>query len=98
MSHCVFDYYEDALSGRLAFYRILAPERATLALERGSGRRGWRVWSFKRRANREPSFEGYSDVMRWLRRRTKRPRRHRVDARQLELCAEAPEWRPRTGD
>jgi hypothetical protein len=83
MAHCVFDYYRDGMAGRIAFYRVLAPERCTLSLVRR--KQGWQLQMLKRRANREPSFEGWGEVVRWLRGQTRRRRRRRRDDRQLAL-------------
>ena len=43
------------------------------------------VQMLKRRANREPTFEGWGEVVRWLRRQTRRRRRRSSDDRQLAL-------------
>jgi len=68
MRHCVRIYLGDALKRRVALYRVLKPQRATLSLV-PKGRR-WRLDQLWRFANRTPSWECFAAVERWLRANT----------------------------
>ncbi|MBM3395492.1 MAG: hypothetical protein FJ147_26795 [Deltaproteobacteria bacterium] len=65
MQHCAEDYSGLARDGRCYLYRVVAPQRATLRLERTAGGR-WFVSELKLKANREPSPETWRAVQHWL--------------------------------
>lgn len=63
MHHRVYTFAEDIYKGKTAIYRVLAPQRATLQLEKRL--LGWNVanmWSY---SNDEPSPETWKAVKRW---------------------------------
>jgi hypothetical protein len=64
--NCVRSYRARALSGRVAIYRVLTPERATLSIVPGP--RGWRVSELKARGNADPRPETKRVVQDWLKR------------------------------
>jgi hypothetical protein len=64
MHHCAGSYAGRATRGVCFFYRVLAPERATLAIERGP--RGWRILDLKLACNRRPDAATLLAVRRWL--------------------------------
>jgi hypothetical protein len=68
MRHCVRVYVRDALEQRVALYRVLKPQRATLSLVRGRSR--WRIGQLKLCANRKPSADCFATVHWWLRKST----------------------------
>jgi hypothetical protein len=68
MRHCVRLYLRPVLEGRVALYRVLQPQRATLSLV-PKGRR-WRLGQLSRFANRQPSWECFAAVKHWLRTHT----------------------------
>ncbi len=66
MRHCVRDATRDAVRGRLALYRVLRPERATLQIEpTGPGGR-WQIVQLKCFANRTPHRATVRAVEGWL--------------------------------
>ncbi len=65
MQHCAEDYSGLARDGRCYLYRVMAPQRATLRLERTNGGR-WFVSELKLKANREPSPDTWRAVQHWL--------------------------------
>jgi hypothetical protein len=65
MRHCVRTYLAAALQRRVALYRVLRPQRATLSLV-PRGRR-WRLDELWLRANATPSWECFASVGQWLR-------------------------------
>ena len=65
MRHCVRTYVRAVLEQRVALYRVLQPQRATLSLVR-RGRR-WRFGEMWLRANRKPSPDCFASVHRWIR-------------------------------
>ncbi len=83
MAHCAATYAERALDGELVFYRVLEPQRATLAIAPNG--RGWRVFDLKCRANRLPASGTVAAVGRWLQSWAGRRRRRRADENQLGL-------------
>ena len=68
MKHCVRAYVGDALDQRVALYRVLRPQRATLSLVRRGSR--WRVGQLRLCANGRPSADCYATVHWWLRKST----------------------------
>ena len=64
MHHCAGGYVRRAARGECFFYRVLAPERATLAIERSP--RGWRILDLKAACNRKPSAATLRTVQGWL--------------------------------
>jgi hypothetical protein len=68
MRHCVRTYVRHVLKGRVALYRVLQPQRATLSLVR-KGRR-WRLDQLSLFANAKPSWQCFAVVDRWLRTHT----------------------------
>jgi hypothetical protein len=64
MHHCAGGYVRRAARGECFFYRVVAPERATLAIERGP--RGWRILDLKAVCNRKPSAATLRTVQAWL--------------------------------
>jgi hypothetical protein len=65
MHHCVGGYVRHALKGRVALYRVLRPQRATLSLV--WRRRRWRIDEFRLAVNATPSWESYASVEQWIR-------------------------------
>jgi hypothetical protein len=65
MRHCVRTYLNDAMQRRVALYRVLRPQRATLSLV-PRGRR-WRLDELWLCANATPSWECFASVGQWLR-------------------------------
>jgi hypothetical protein len=65
MRHCVRTYLKDVFKCRVALYRVLRPQRATLSLV-PKGRR-WRLDELWLCANRTPSWECFASVEQWLR-------------------------------
>jgi hypothetical protein len=64
MEHCVAEYFDSAMSGDMAFYRILSPERATFALVFDKG--VWRLGQVSGYRNATVSQETYGVIYRWL--------------------------------
>jgi hypothetical protein len=64
MHHCAGTYVSRAERGQCYFYRVLAPERATLAIERGP--HGWRILDLRLACNRRPGAGTLRAVQRWL--------------------------------
>jgi len=64
LSHCVFSYLNEASSGALSFYKVLWPERGTIALSRGYN--NFVVQEFKLHQNREPGELSWDMVSAWL--------------------------------
>ncbi len=64
MHHCVGGLARRALKGTHVFYRVLEPERATLALRRQNGK--WVVDDFKLASNATPSSASKKAVRAWL--------------------------------
>ena len=64
MHHCAGTYASKAARGECFFYRVLAPERATLAIERGP--RAWRILDLRLACNRRPNAATVQAVNRWL--------------------------------
>ena len=62
--NCVASYARLARSGRVALYRVLVPDRATLSLTRDERR--WRISELKGVCNRQVSPHTYEMVRRWL--------------------------------
>jgi hypothetical protein len=75
MHHCVGAYVRAAAEQRVALYRVLRPQRATLSLV--SRRRRWRIDELRLAANATPSWECYSSVEQWIRANTPPARRRR---------------------
>lgn len=65
MKHCVAGYTRDAIDGSRAFYRVLAPERATLSIIRTPT--GWEIDDLRGPANAEPAPRTRRAVVVWLR-------------------------------
>lgn len=66
MNHCVASYSADAATGRMYFYRMLRPARATVALRfTGSS---WRLSDVRGPSNAEPGHAVREAVRAWLRR------------------------------
>lgn len=68
MRHCVAAYARDALQGTRAFYRVLAPERATLSLLRTP--EGWKLGELRGPANTNVSPGTRRTVLAWIKART----------------------------
>lgn len=70
MQHCVGSYGDVVARGRAYVYRVLAPERATLAIGTNPGSQNqksrWRVLELKLAGNQEPAKTTYDAVNRWL--------------------------------
>jgi len=81
MRHCVRIYVKTALKGRVALYRVLRPQRATLSLVPKG--RLWRLDEMWLRANRRPSWECFASVKHWLRTYTPPARRPRSPQQTL---------------
>ncbi len=64
MRNCVATLYDSAADGTMAFYRITAPERATLSLIRDDGI--WRVCELRGPGNARVSQNAYAAVYAWL--------------------------------
>lgn len=64
MNHCVGSYGQPIVSGRLAIYRVLAPERGTLALSGSGG--NLRIREFHLSHNRQPSKASWLAVRAWI--------------------------------
>lgn len=64
MKHCVGSYGSLVVSGRVAVYRVLAPERATLAIS--LEKKTWRIQDLRGIANAEASQETWRTVSAWL--------------------------------
>jgi hypothetical protein len=75
MRHCVRTYLPHALQRRVALYRVLRPQRATLSLV-PRGRR-WHLDELWLCANATPSWECFASVKQWLRASTPPARRRR---------------------
>ena len=84
MHHCVRIYLRAAFARRVALYRVLRPQRATLSLV--SRRRRWRLDQLRLRANATPSWECYASVEQWIRIST--PPVPRARSAQWTLLAE----------
>ncbi len=65
MQHCVGSYGPLVASGEVAVYRVLAPERATLAIARAGN--GWRIRELKCAGNVEATPETWRATQAWLR-------------------------------
>jgi hypothetical protein len=66
MNHCVGSYEQPIVRGEVAIYRVLAPERGTLALS-GSGA-NLRIREFRLSHNRHPSKDSWQAVRAWVKR------------------------------
>ncbi len=68
MRHCIVSYVSSAVAGRLAFYRVLRPERATLCLRPSRAGRGstWQVDDLRLKANATPDPSTRAWVDAWL--------------------------------
>lgn len=75
MRNCVASYARAAAERRVALYRVLRPQRATLSLV--ARRRRWRIDELRLAANRTPSWECYASVEQWIRANTPPVRRRR---------------------
>jgi len=64
MRNCVRSQLREAMRGRLALYRVLQPERATLSLERVEGR--WRLGDLLAVGNSSVARRTREEVDRWL--------------------------------
>ncbi len=84
MHNCVGAYVRAAAERRVALYRVLQPQRATLSLV--SRRRRWRIDELRLAVNRTPSWECYASVEQWIRVNTPPARRRR--SAQWTLLAE----------
>lgn len=62
--NCVVEYAPDVVRGKIAIYRVLAPERCTLSLILRRGR--WVVDQLKGWSNREPGPEVVQAVKQWI--------------------------------
>ncbi|MBV5326155.1 MAG: PcfJ domain-containing protein [Chlorobium sp.] len=62
--HCVANYEKKVIGGRLFFYRLLQPERATISVRRRGAR--WFMDHVKLNHNQEPQPETIDFVERWL--------------------------------
>lgn len=63
-NNCVFDCAPDVARGKIAIYRVLAPERCTLSVKLRRGR--WVVDQLKGWSNQEPGPEVVLAVREWL--------------------------------
>lgn len=63
-NNCVVDYAPDVIRGKIAIYRVLAPERCTLSLKLRRGH--WVVDQLKGWGNREPGAEVVQAINQWL--------------------------------
>lgn len=63
-SNCVDTYASDIRKGKLAIYRVLAPQRCTLSIRLRRGR--WVIGELKGTANSSASAETVAAVRRWL--------------------------------
>ena len=66
MRHCVATYDRQIKGGYVYIYQVLAPQRATLSIVRGSDRY-WRVAQLKLERNKRPSRETYHVAHKWIR-------------------------------
>lgn len=64
MQHCVGGYGARVAAGECAIFRVLAPERATVAIARSGG--AWRVAELRLAFNREPDLKTRKAVEHWL--------------------------------
>lgn len=64
MHHCVASFQSAVIYRRIYLYRMMLPERGTLALRRGKKR--WTVMEFKGPLNAPPSAEAWRCVHKWL--------------------------------
>ena len=78
--NCAFDYAAQCAAGKLAFYRVLFPERCTLSLKRGA--RGWEIDQLQAPCNRKASPGTWRFVRNWLYYAQERP----------DLKPETDEW------
>jgi hypothetical protein len=78
--NCADDYAAACAAGKLAFYRVLFPERCTLSLRRDA--RGWDVDQLKAACNRQASKGTWRFVRSWLYYAQERP----------DLKPESDEW------
>lgn len=65
MAHCVGSLRGWAVHGGFAFYRVLAPERATLSIGRQD--EGWEIVELRLARNQEPAAATWQAVRAWLR-------------------------------
>lgn len=63
--HCVGSYAHSVRRGQMYIYRMLKPERATLAIT--SGHRGWSLWDLRGHRNAEVQPESLKAALDWLR-------------------------------
>jgi hypothetical protein len=66
MQHCVGSYDGKVLRGECHVYRVLEPERATLALRWQSSRRQWEIAQLRGTGNRAVGFETRRAIRDWL--------------------------------
>jgi len=64
MDHCVADLYRSAAEGRASYYRVNAPERATLSLIRENDI--WQLGEVHGRGNARVTRETYAAIYAWL--------------------------------
>ena len=68
MSNCVASYERAVAKGDLLVYRVLRPERATLALRWNASRGAWKIDQMKGPANRPVRRETRQEIREWLER------------------------------
>ena len=64
MHHCVASYARGVCAGHVYVYRVLAPQRATLAIGKEKGI--WKIYQLKGFANRQVSKETWKAVHDWI--------------------------------
>jgi len=64
LRHCCLSYIHQVVAGEMAFYSLLRPERATVALARRSA--GWTIYDIRGQSNRGVRAATWRRMERWL--------------------------------
>ena len=64
MDHCIVTYLDELYFGDIFVYKILEPERATLAIVKNQGK--WSIKELSLKSNKSPSKRTRAQVEQWL--------------------------------
>jgi len=81
MKHCIFSYKREIVEGKFYVYRVVSPERATLALKKKNNI--WRLYDMRGFSNRSPSVNAYREVLKWVSNNAPLPLFELVDAENI---------------
>jgi len=81
MRHCIFSYKKEIVNGRMYAYRMVSPERVTLALKKTDNI--WRLYDMRGFSNRSPSIDAYKEVLKWVSNKAPLPLFELVDTENI---------------